>query len=203
MRAGTLASSSPSSGCSSVVSLTDSRYESVATIRSSLPDADTRTPVRCGRVSSREAERATRLIVSTNAATGRASVEPPGSGSFGKSSSGSVRRWNFAVPETTSTSCCDERYSSESSSFGSDRTTSSRSRPGTTASPSRSDLAGAETRSRAPCRWPGARPGRRSARTSTPDSVWMALRVDTPRAATPRLATNCSHEIENFITGPV
>ena len=57
----------------------------------------------------------------------------PASGSFGKSSSGSVRRWNFAVPETTSTSCCDERYSSERSSLGSDRTTSSSSRPGTTA----------------------------------------------------------------------
>ena len=106
VRAGTFASSSPSSGCSSDVSLTDSRYESVATIRSSLPDADTSTPVRCGRVSSREAERATRLIVSTNARDGTRIVEPFGSGSLGKSSSGSVRRWNFAVPETTSTSCC-------------------------------------------------------------------------------------------------
>ena len=142
VRAGTFASSSPSSGCSSEVSFTDSRYESVATIRSSWPEAETSTPVRCGRVSSREAERATRLIVSTNACEGTRMVEPPGSGSFGKSSSGSVRRWNFAVPETTSTSCCDERYSSESSSFGSDRTTSSRSRPGTTAAPSRSACAG-------------------------------------------------------------
>ena len=115
----------------------------MATIRSSLPEADTSTPVRCGRVSSREAERATRSIVSTKAAVGHRawSPRPPAPGSLGKSSSGSVRRWNFAVPDTTSTSCCDERYSSERSSFGSERTTSSSSRPGTTASPSRSTLA--------------------------------------------------------------
>ena len=39
----------------------------MATIRSSLSDADTRMPVRTGRVSSREAERATFSTVSTNA----------------------------------------------------------------------------------------------------------------------------------------
>ena len=55
---------------SSWVSFTDSRYESVATMRSSLPLAVTSTPVRCGRVSSREAARATRAIVSTNAVAG-------------------------------------------------------------------------------------------------------------------------------------
>ncbi len=105
-------------------------------MRSSLPLAVTSTPVRCGRVSSREAARATRPIMSTKAPAG--TVKPPSagaSGSFGKSSAGSVRRWNFAGPETTSTSCCELRYSSVRSSFGRERTTSSSRRPGTTAWP--------------------------------------------------------------------
>ena len=60
--------------------------------RQLLPDADTRMPVRIGRVSSRDADRATRLIVSTNAAAGTlTTVSPPGSGSGGKSSARSVR----------------------------------------------------------------------------------------------------------------
>ena len=103
------------------------------------------------------------------------------------------------MPETTSTSCCEERYSSDSSSLGSDRTTSSSSRPGTTAAPSRSVCAGAETRmpSSMSVAWSSTRPS--PARTSTPESVWIALRVETPRAATPRLVTNSSHEIENFM----
>ncbi len=108
-------------------------------MRSSAPSAVTSTPVRCGRVSSREAERATRAIVSMNAAAGTASaLSGSASGRFGKSSSGSVRRWNFAEPETTSTSCSEERYSSETESFGSERATSSSSRPGTTTAPSAS-----------------------------------------------------------------
>ena len=39
----------------------------MATIRSSRSEADTSTPVRCGRVSSRDADRATRLMVSMTA----------------------------------------------------------------------------------------------------------------------------------------
>ena len=46
----------------------------MATIRSSVPEAETRTPVRCGLVSSREAERATRSTVSTNAGVGTDTV---------------------------------------------------------------------------------------------------------------------------------
>ena len=41
------------------------------------------------------------------------------------------------------------------------------------------------------------------ARIRTPDSVWIALRVETPRAATPRLRDELVTGIENFITGPV
>ena len=69
-RAGTFASKDPSSSGSRRVSLTLSRYESVATMRSSPPDADTRMPVSTGRVSSREAERATVVMVSTKASPG-------------------------------------------------------------------------------------------------------------------------------------
>ena len=69
-RAGTLASKLPASGASSVVSMTLRRYESVATIRSSCPEADTRIPVSTGRVSSRDAERATFATVSANAWAG-------------------------------------------------------------------------------------------------------------------------------------
>ena len=68
--------------------------------------------MRIGRVSSREAERATRLIVATNAAAGTSTTfSPPGSGSGGKSSARSVRMWNVAAPETTSTSCSAGRSS--------------------------------------------------------------------------------------------
>ena len=75
-------------------------------MRSSLPEAVTRTPVRWGRVSSREADRATRAMVSTKALAGTVSTPSSGaSGSLGKSSGGSVRRWKRAEPETTSTSC--------------------------------------------------------------------------------------------------
>src|SRR5215210_5038318 len=105
-------------------------------MRSSVPLAVTSTPVRCGRVSSLEAARATRAMVSTKAVAGTVMLPSVGaSGSFGKSSVGSVRRWNFDGPETTSTSCSALRYSSVRSSFGSERTTSRRSRPGTTAWP--------------------------------------------------------------------
>ena len=70
-------------------------------------------PVRIGRVSSRDAERATRLIVSTNAAAGTlTTVSPPGSGSGGKSSARSVRMWNVAEPDRISTSCSAGRSSS-------------------------------------------------------------------------------------------
>ena len=82
--------------------------------------------MRIGRVSSREAERATRLIVSTNAAAGTSTMfSPPGSGSGGKSSARSVRMWKVAEPETTSTSCSAGRSSSVASLPGSERATSS------------------------------------------------------------------------------
>ena len=100
-------------------------------------------PVRIGRVSSRDAERATRLIVSTNAAAGTlTTVSPPGSGSGGKSSARSVRMWNVAEPERISTSCSAGRSSSVASLPGSERATSSSRRAGRTTVPSRSTVGG-------------------------------------------------------------
>ena len=89
--------------------------------------------MRIGRVSSREAERATLPIVSTNACAGTVTTaSPDASGKGGKSSPRSVRMWNCAEPETISTSCSAERSSIETSEAGSARTTSSVRRAGTT-----------------------------------------------------------------------
>ncbi len=52
----------------------------MATIRSSDSEAETRMPVSTGRVSSRDAERATFSTVSTNAAPGTVTRSPSGSG---------------------------------------------------------------------------------------------------------------------------
>ncbi len=73
--------------------MTDRRYESVATIRSCCAEADIRMPVSTGRVSSREAERATWETVCTNASVGSVMrVSGEGAGRVGKSSERSVRR---------------------------------------------------------------------------------------------------------------
>ena len=158
-------------------------------MRSSLPLAVTSTPVRCGRVSSREAARATREIVSTKACVGTVSTPAVGaSGSFGKSSWGSVRRWNRAWPEVTSTSCWALRYSSVRSSFGSERTTSSSRRPGITAWPGVEDSGSRLTRRPSSISVAWSSDGPSSTLISTPASVWIALRVDAARTATPRRA---------------
>ena len=102
-------------------------------------------------------------------------------------------------PDTTSTSPCDERYSSVRSFFGSDRTTSSSSRAGTTAEPSRSGLALTPTRTPSSISVAWSSTWSPSACSITPASVWIALRVDAPRAATPRAVRNGSFSIVNFI----
>ena len=168
-------------------------------MRTSRSLAETSTPVRWGRVSSRDAARATRAIVSTKAVPGTVSTPDFGaSGRFGKSSTGSVRRWNRAGPETTSTSCCALRYSSVTSSFGSERTTSSKSRPGTTAVPSAESDASRPTR--IPSSMSVARSSTRPSATwiRTPASVWMALRVETPRTAMPSRVSSVSRETVSF-----
>ena len=119
----------------------------MATIRSSRSEADTRIPVSTGRVSSREAEPATFSAVETNASAGSETAESAsGSGKGGKSSARSVRMWNVALPETSSTSCSAARSSSETCGEGSGRTTSSSSRAGRTTTPSRATSASTGTR---------------------------------------------------------
>ncbi len=61
-------------------------------MRTSLPDAETRMPVRTGRVSSRDAEPETLVAVSTNASSGsEIADEGSSSGKGGKSSARRVR----------------------------------------------------------------------------------------------------------------
>ena len=85
-RAGTIASSSGTVP-SSVVSLTASRYESVAAMTSVPAVNCTRMPVSTGRDSSRDAARATRWIVSSSGSRSTANVvTASSSGRRGKSS---------------------------------------------------------------------------------------------------------------------
>ena len=118
-------------------------------MRSSSPVAETRMPVSTGRVSSRDAERATfadRRDERRRRAPGRGR-RPPASGNGGKSSSRSVRMWNVAAPATISTSCSAARSSSVTESPGSERTTSTSSRAGSTTAPSRTTSPSSGTRS--------------------------------------------------------
>ena len=84
----------------------------MATIVISPPLALTRTPVRTGRMSSREAARATTSTVSAIAAAGIVSGCSPSAGNFGKSSAGRTRRWKLEPPLRISTSRSDSRSSS-------------------------------------------------------------------------------------------
>ena len=72
---------------SSAVSLTESRYESVAAITSLPGSKRTRTPVSTGRDSSRDAERLTRATVSSSVSRSTSCRSAAStSGSRGKSS---------------------------------------------------------------------------------------------------------------------
>ena len=83
----------------------------MATIVISSPPALTRTPVSTGRMSSREAARATSSTVSASAAAGIVSGCSPSSGNLGKSSAGRTRRWKLEPPLRISTSRSDSRSS--------------------------------------------------------------------------------------------
>ena len=174
----------------------------MATIRSSSPLADTRMPVRIGRVSSREAERETRAMVSTKAGAGiETTWSPPGSGSGGKSSPRSVRMWKRAVPPTISTSCSAGRSSSETSPLRSVRTTSSSRRAGRTTVPLRSTSASSGTRS--PTSMSVARsstpaPSSPPAAICTPESACTALRVEATRETVWRSARSRPVDVDSF-----
>ena len=153
----------------------------MATIRSSSPSAETRMPVRIGRVSSREAERATLAIVSTNAGAGIDDLgSPPGSGSGGKSSARSVRRWKRAVPATISTSCCRAQLERHvvAGQLADDVEQQARRED---------DVARARDLGRSGTRSPISMSVARSSHAApaatswTPESAWTALRVDATR----------------------
>ncbi len=102
---------------------------------SSSPSTLSRMPVSTGRASSREAALATRSIVSRSGSIGSSSASPSGSPKRGKSSAGRVRRWKLEEPAVISTSRSASRSARLTSPSGSERTMSTRSRPGRTTLP--------------------------------------------------------------------
>ena len=92
-------------------------------------------------MSSREAARATRSMLSCSAAAG---ILRPGSasgwGRFGKSSTGSTRRWKLEPPLRISTSCSAARSSISTLGSGSERATSAKRRPGSSTAPASSTV---------------------------------------------------------------
>ena len=170
-------------------------------MRSSWPDAVTRMPVRMGRVSSREALRWTRVIVSTKAPAGtETTASPPASGKGGKSSARSVRMWKVAEPETISTSCSLGRCSSDTRSPGSARMTSSSRRAGRTTVPSRLTSA-VETGTRKPTSMSVARSSAPAwvAWSWTPESACTAERVEATRLTVASWARSGSRGVSSFI----
>ena len=84
-RAGTIACRASAGGSSSGACRTARRYESVATIVRPSGASRSCTPVSTGRVSSRDAARATRSIASTSSSDGTVRPVPSSAGSSGKS----------------------------------------------------------------------------------------------------------------------
>ena len=157
-------------------------------------------PVSTGRVSSRDADRATFSTVSTNAGPGtwtRPSASVSGNG--GKSSRRSVRMWNVAAPPTSSTSCSDGRSSSVTSSAGSARTTSTSSRAGSTTAPSRTTSPSSGTRRPISMSVARSSIAPSPARRCTPDSACTALRVEAARVTVCSWANRASRLVEIFI----
>ena len=154
----------------------------MATIRSSRSEAETRIPVSTGRVSSREAEPATFSAVETKASAGSSTAESEsGSGKVGKSSERSVRMWKVALPETISTSCSAARSSRETPAAGRARITSSSRRAGRTIIPSRWTSSSRGTRRPTSMSVARSSPPELSIANCTPESAWMAERVDATR----------------------
>ena len=141
-------------------------------------------PVRIGRVSSRDAERATFATVSTNGGGGHRDAwsSASGSGSGGKSSARSVRMWKrrragddldvlLGGPQLERDVAAGQRRDDVEQQPGGqhDRALAARPRP-------RAGRAG-----RSPCRWRAARPRAVGATSWTPDSACTALRVEATR----------------------
>ncbi len=170
----------------------------MATIVISFAEAVTKTPVSTGRMSSRDAARATRSMLAASAAAGIRIGSPSALGSFGKSSAGSTRRWKLELPLRISTSRSASRVSISTVSSASERATSASSFPGSRTEPPPSTVASIEVR----------RPRSRSvadrvtepspASSRTPDSAWVAARVETARETVESLATSSSRLVVSF-----
>ena len=201
-RAGMIASSSGAAESSSV-SLTESRYESVATMTSFPASKRTRIPVSTGRDSSREAERATRSMVSSNASRSIACSWASTAGSRGKSSALKTCSRELYEPETICTVPSSGRYSIVTSLSGSRRASSTSGLPGITTAPSPSTCASSVVRSDSSMSVAASVSTSPSARRRIPESTWTVPRVETARATMPSLATSSSRATLIFIPVPV
>ena len=158
-------------------------------------------PVSTGRVSSRDAERATLATVSTNAAPGTSTrPSPSGSGNGGKSSEAQ----RADVEGRRAADDLDvllgraqlERHARRRAARGRRRRAGApagRRRPRGRPRP-RAARAG-----RSPCRWRAARSRRRAASSCTPDSAWTALRVDAARVTVCSWAKSASRRVVIFM----
>ena len=171
----------------------------MATIVISFPEAVTKTPVSTGRMSSREAARATRSMLSASAAAGiLIGSAVARRGSVGKSSAGSTRRWKLELPLRISTSRSASRVSISTVSSASERATSASRRPGSRTEPPPSTVASTAVR----------RPRSRSvaervtepspASIRTPERAWVAARVETARETVESLETSSSRLVVSF-----
>ena len=146
-RAGMIASRSgsvPSTG----VSLTASRYESVAAITILPGSKRTRMPVSTGRLSSRDALRPTRATVSISASRSTVCSDDGVDVGQPREVLGRVRvQAVVRAPDATTTTASSGRCSIVTSLSGSERAMSSSSRPGTTTVPSPSTAHSSSVRS--------------------------------------------------------
>ena len=201
-RAGMIASSSGAAASSSV-SLTESRYESVATMTSFPASKRTRIPVSTGRDSSREAERATRSMVSSSASRSIACSWASTAGRRGKSSALKTCRRELYEPETICTVPSSGRYSIVTSLSGSRRASSTSGLPGMTTAPSPSTCASSVVRSDSSMSVAASVSTSPSARSRIPESTCTVPRVETARETIPSLATSSSRATLIFIPVPV
>ncbi len=163
-----------------------------------------RIPVSTGRVSSREADRATCRAVSTKAWVGSVMrVSGAGPGSVGKSSERSVRSWNLAEPEITSTSCSWERSSIVTVSPGSERATSS-SEPRREHGDAGLEATSAWSGTRSPTSMSVASSSARSpsAESMTPERACTMRASEATRVAVCSWASSSAVERESFTYAP-
>ena len=149
------------------------------------------TPVRTGRVSSRDAARATRSIASVRGSDGSVSPEPSSAGSSGKSWACRQFRENDEPPPVIWTIPSLVRCSSVTGPSAMLRTMSP-ARRGSTTAPGSSAVASSGTRSDSSMSVEASSQRPSSARSSTWERIWMVLFADATRAAVASLPASSS-----------